>query len=1204
MISYFAEAGDIKRTKESEVEVIKAKDKLKFENVSLKERIDIDEFFEAVKFAARVEHRNNFSGSLSHRSDQQIFMDALQGKLAEYAVRWYLTSNGVEVSKPDVNLYERGVWDVYDLSCVINDKTRLISVKSTKHYSDFLLLEKDAWNEKGEYKFGKDNQAIAYDYTVLVRIGCSDDCMDDLKNGFNKYNENKSDEELEELCGLVYKQKWSFDIPGFITQHELSKAIESQNANNEYIKGQNKITKQYNSKIGSTGIQVDNYYFQTGNMHFIDELTLSVDRVENTNNTSDNDIVHRMIAYYEQLVHATNHLSWKGVEAAYEWNTYKNFLNELVRDYFNSKTKHYDREKLSFDGESNIIDDYLVETNPNGAQRKAIYNALTQKVSFIQGPPGTGKSRTILNIMSCIVNGFNEKTVAIVSTNNAAVDVIVKNIEKYENTSGCDYIQKNRANLAKKFACLGNSDNKRKFAAENSAYKTGKYGSFDENQELYEYWDVETKAKDILGDGEDKYRAVSSTLHSLKFLFADKDYQYDYVIIDESSQVTPHIGLIALSCAKHVVIVGDEQQLPPVVNGSPEYEIEGEKIKLHVNYSYNNKKERIPQFVDLIKFCPNRETNDYPSILTTCKNVFSADLSPISDSNKYAKTNSVLLNRHYRCHPGLIGFSNSNFYNNRISVENDSESAEWKVPVRIKWYQGEYLEDSYVRVQSRVFENGHRKVYFSGQSKRNGKQELIFIKEELPVLLSELSEGTVESFAVISPYKSILSNIEKQISDKKNLENYDVSFGETFQESDFEEMNKNNVDDIKIGESINFLSVHKSQGKEFDVVYLLPCIDCVEDGRWPQGKNLINVALTRAKKEIRIITSTSSMSRMLRKSLDKDHNECHSLDKWYAHYSNFLDYVRIINFTDEEFDEWKGKDDIKYNESLISSYSSLRSELKGKTFEFPESSSKFGFHKNEIASVFDGLCLGSDKKDLVRKAKKQKEWFRNGLFKNKSFVKLVKENNLCIYEDVLFTNFLDDNDQFFFDSQRSEFDYQRINKNRGYYEIVSNYEKNIEALEKAGLDVTDKRKTLDILNDMQVNPYRFDFIICDDKGNIKIVIRLKYEYHRHMPNPDEPMDNEDSIGGDKYHIPDSWNRFKKDVHVHFNMVDVSTDGTDFNEIERVNKAIIKAIKGDCKKIYYKSIQERKLGKIEEGYSTKYQYNPIRKDWGKCFTKSN
>ena len=41
---------------------------------------------------------------------------------------------------------------------------------------------------------------------------------------------------------------------------------------------------------------------------------------------------------------------------------------------------------------------------------------------------------------------------------------------------------------------------------------------------------------------------------------------FDYVIMDEASQVDIKTGALALSCAMNTVIVGDDKQLPNVVS--------------------------------------------------------------------------------------------------------------------------------------------------------------------------------------------------------------------------------------------------------------------------------------------------------------------------------------------------------------------------------------------------------------------------------------------------------------------------------------------------------------------------------------------------------------------------------------------------------------------------------------------------------------
>lgn len=61
-----------------------------------------------------------------------------------------------------------------------------------------------------------------------------------------------------------------------------------------------------------------------------------------------------------------------------------------------------------------------------------------------------------------------------------------------------------------------------------------------------------------------EYPVILSTTHSLRSCICE-NYLFDYVIIDEASQVDLVTGALALSCALNSVIVGDIKQLPNVI---------------------------------------------------------------------------------------------------------------------------------------------------------------------------------------------------------------------------------------------------------------------------------------------------------------------------------------------------------------------------------------------------------------------------------------------------------------------------------------------------------------------------------------------------------------------------------------------------------------------------------------------------------------
>ncbi|HUW48669.1 MAG TPA: AAA domain-containing protein, partial [Patescibacteria group bacterium] len=85
----------------------------------------------------------------------------------------------------------------------------------------------------------------------------------------------------------------------------------------------------------------------------------------------------------------------------------------------------------------------------NLSQKEALEKALHNQVSIIEGPPGTGKTQTILNILANLIT--QNKTVAVVSGNNAAVQNVHDKLEK----EGYGFL----------VASLGNNENKARFFA-------------------------------------------------------------------------------------------------------------------------------------------------------------------------------------------------------------------------------------------------------------------------------------------------------------------------------------------------------------------------------------------------------------------------------------------------------------------------------------------------------------------------------------------------------------------------------------------------------------------------------------------------------------------------------------------------------------------------------------------------------------------
>lgn len=131
-----------------------------------------------------------------------------------------------------------------------------------------------------------------------------------------------------------------------------------------------------------------------------------------------------------------------------------------------------------------------------------------------------------------------------------------------------------------------------------------------------------------------RFPIVFSTTHALA-ITSGHNHLYDYVIMDESSQIDLASATIALSCAKNVVLVGDLMQLPNVVKTN-------DKILLKTIFD----KYSLPNHLEYIN----------NSILKSIH---------LQYGNQIANT---LLNEHYRCDPEIIGFCNKRFYDDKLII--------------------------------------------------------------------------------------------------------------------------------------------------------------------------------------------------------------------------------------------------------------------------------------------------------------------------------------------------------------------------------------------------------------------------------------------------------------------------------------------------------------------------------------------------------
>ena len=135
-----------------------------------------------------------------------------------------------------------------------------------------------------------------------------------------------------------------------------------------------------------------------------------------------------------------------------------------------------------------------------------------------------------------------------------------------------------------------------------------------------------------------RYPVVYSTTHAIRKCIG-KEFLFDYVLIDESSQVDLITMVIAFSCAKHVVLVGDEMQLPNVITSQCIEGLNEIFNKYKLDSSWNYVENNVLRFV----------------------------------KTRYSNIPNTLLKEHYRCDPQIIGFCNKRFYSGQLVIHTQHE---------------------------------------------------------------------------------------------------------------------------------------------------------------------------------------------------------------------------------------------------------------------------------------------------------------------------------------------------------------------------------------------------------------------------------------------------------------------------------------------------------------------------------------------------
>ncbi len=516
----------------------------------------------------------------------------------------------------------------------------------------------------------------------------------------------------------------------------------------------------------------------------------------------------------------------------------------------------------------------LLNQKVNLDQLLAINNALKSPLTYVQGPPGTGKTNTIINTLTTAF--FNDKTVLFSSYNNHPINGVLKGLQsvKYNGKNilfpvfrhGNNEVLKvslnellNNYESVKNINIFENTLNKNK---ENEIEKANKLKSLlkdyerildlkerketidtilDSNchmnlnielsvnqlpkiqQELDKLGDIDiqdalklidTDRDDflkylyytsikyykrlkepkydnlreilVIGDEDEKvqsfnrYLSVPQNLNDFIELFpiiittclsasklATPQQYFDLAIIDEASQCNTAVSLVVVMRAKSLMLVGDPQQLQPVV-----------LLEDNVNEKLKKKYQVLDEY-DYIK------NSIYKTFLS---------VDSISDE--------ILLSYHYRCHPKIIEFSNQKYYNRKLNIKSTVVSEQ---PLQL------------IDVKSQSYDDKNSSY---GEAQR---------------IMEYISEHKGNEIGIITPFvkqKELINSCLKE----------------------------NNIQNVSCG------TVHAFQGDEKDTILFslgLTNRTHVKTYDWlKNNKELINVATSRAKKELIIITDLGILNRL------------------------------------------------------------------------------------------------------------------------------------------------------------------------------------------------------------------------------------------------------------------------------------------------------------------------------------------------------
>lgn len=201
------------------------------------------------------------------------------------------------------------------------------------------------------------------------------------------------------------------------------------------------------------------------------------------------------------------------------------------------------------------------------------------------------------------------------------------------------------------------------------------------------------------------YPVVLSSTYSLAKC-SQRGFMFDYLIVDESSQVNMASAILSMRVARNIVVVGDIKQLP---------QIDDDSFK-------ERNKELLSQFK-----VPKTYSYYGNSIMSSLLSLY---------GEKIPKT---MLKEHYRCSPEIISFCNKKFYNGELIVYTKPKDNDYAMKV-IKTAPGNF-------------------------ARKNPDGSGLYNQREIDEIKELLKRETLEDVGVIAPYRYHTEVVMNQLGD-------------------------------------------------------------------------------------------------------------------------------------------------------------------------------------------------------------------------------------------------------------------------------------------------------------------------------------------------------------------------------------------------------------------------------------------------------